>query len=68
MYVHISDLSIRLSSLLGGLQVVDFSQATVVDRPFLDAVVTDPPYGIREGIKRVGTKPGREVTAVPEHL
>jgi tRNA (guanine10-N2)-methyltransferase len=40
-----------------GVLRADFSQRWMNRRPLFDAIVTDPPYGIREGIKRVGLRP-----------
>ncbi len=43
-----------------GVVRADFSQAWLRrGRPLFDAIVTDPPYGVREGIKKIGPKPNK---------
>eukprot|EP00092_Neocalanus_flemingeri_P037247 GFUD01040564.1.p1 GENE.GFUD01040564.1~~GFUD01040564.1.p1 ORF type:complete len:475 (+),score=188.80 GFUD01040564.1:50-1426(+) len=41
-----------LASKFGGVVVADFSQSPWRGSPWLDCIVTDPPYGIREVISR----------------
>jgi tRNA (guanine10-N2)-methyltransferase len=43
-----------------GVIRADFSQPWFCDRPVLDAIITDPPYGIREGIKKIGRRPDKK--------
>ena len=38
------------------------------DRPWLDCIITDPPYGIREGTTKVGTEKDYSETSIPEEL
>lgn len=40
-----------------GVVRADFSQAWMKRRPVFEAIVTDPPYGVREGVRRVGYRP-----------
>ncbi len=42
-----------------GVIRADFSQKWMIRRPMFDAVITDPPYGVREGIKKIGRKPNK---------
>lgn len=37
-----------------GVIRADFSQKWMSRRPLFDAIVTDPPYGVREGIRKIG--------------
>lgn len=46
--------------------VGDSSRPVLRSLPLLDAILTDPPYGIRESTERVGTKVSGY--AVPGHL
>jgi tRNA (guanine10-N2)-methyltransferase len=63
----------RLTSQLGGIIHSDFAQCPFPDRPIFDAIVADPPYGVREGARKVGTlvetalprKPGARIMTVP---
>ncbi|KAK2957726.1 putative tRNA guanosine-2'-O-methyltransferase [Blattamonas nauphoetae] len=51
------------------LVIVDQTRSPFALRPIFDAIITDPPYGIREGCKTIGTKqtptPQAESTAAP---
>ena len=50
-----------------GVVRADFSQAWMQrDRPMFDAIITDPPYGVREGIKKIGRKPNKPRRERPE--
>ena len=50
-----------------GVIASDFSLSPwVQDRPWLDAVITDPPYGIRERVTRVGTAKDYSENPIPE--
>jgi tRNA (guanine10-N2)-methyltransferase len=42
---------------LVGVVRADFSQQWMRRRAVFDAIVTDPPYGIREGVRRIGLRP-----------
>eukprot|EP00092_Neocalanus_flemingeri_P020783 GFUD01022519.1.p1 GENE.GFUD01022519.1~~GFUD01022519.1.p1 ORF type:complete len:464 (+),score=144.27 GFUD01022519.1:285-1676(+) len=55
-----------LTSQYLGVIAGDFSQSPWRDQPWLDCVVTDPPYGIREGTTRVGTEKDFSTTSIPE--
>jgi len=55
-----------LASRYLGVIAGDFSQSPWRDHPWLDCVVTDPPYGIREGTTRVGTEKDFSNTSIPE--
>jgi tRNA (guanine10-N2)-methyltransferase len=46
------------SRFLGVIRA-DFSQKFFQRREMFDAIVTDPPYGVREGIKKIGRKPNK---------
>ncbi|KAF7592761.1 hypothetical protein BBP40_012519 [Aspergillus hancockii] len=49
----------------------DLTNSPLLNRPFLDGIVCDPPYGVREGLRVLGTRDGsgREVVidGVPAH-
>merc|ERR1719186_565059 len=55
-----------LTSRYLGVIAGDFSQSPWRDQPWLDCVLTDPPYGIREGTARVGTEKDYTKTSIPE--
>ncbi|XP_062520857.1 tRNA (guanine(10)-N2)-methyltransferase homolog isoform X2 [Corticium candelabrum] len=57
----------NLESKYGDVLIADFAQNTWTCRPLFDAIVTDPPYGIREGAWKIGCRKG-EAYAIPEHL
>eukprot|EP01130_Rhizamoeba_saxonica_P002063 TRINITY_DN11871_c0_g1_i1.p1 TRINITY_DN11871_c0_g1~~TRINITY_DN11871_c0_g1_i1.p1 ORF type:complete len:445 (-),score=103.67 TRINITY_DN11871_c0_g1_i1:119-1453(-) len=49
-----------LTEQFGGLIRGDFSQDTIRTTPILDAIITDPPYGVRAGAKKIGYKKGKK--------
>ncbi|KAE8151861.1 SIR2-domain-containing protein [Aspergillus avenaceus] len=42
----------------------DLTNTPLLNRPFLDGIVCDPPYGVREGLRVLGTRDGRGQEAV----
>ncbi|CRG84866.1 NAD-dependent histone deacetylase SIR2 [Talaromyces islandicus] len=42
----------------------DLTNTPIREVPFLDGIVCDPPYGIREGLRVLGSRDGRESTPV----
>lgn len=63
------DLTVRLLSLTAFIQL-DTKFNLPQHNPwridgFLDAIVTDPPYGVRAGAKRLGRKDPSQLSAVP---
>jgi len=55
-----------LTSQYLGVIAGDFSKSPWRDGEWLDSVITDPPYGIREGTTRVGSHKDYTNTAIPE--
>ena len=55
-----------LASQYLGVITGDFSLSPWRDQAWLDCVITDPPYGIREGTTRVGTAKDYSTDAIPE--
>ncbi|EFA76870.1 tRNA guanosine-2'-O-methyltransferase 11 [Heterostelium album PN500] len=51
---------------LVGVVICDNSSAPWRDGPIFDCIITDPPYGIRAGAKRVGYNKNRRHKAPPE--
>jgi len=49
-----------------GVIASDFSICPLRVEPWLDCVITDPPYGIREGTTRVGTEKDYSQQSIPE--
>jgi tRNA (guanine10-N2)-methyltransferase len=50
----------------------DLTNSPLRDIPFLDGIVTDPPYGVREGLRVLGTRDGSKtepiyIDGVPAH-
>ena len=35
----------------------DLTNSAIVRRPIFDSIITDPPYGVRAGARKVGKKP-----------
>jgi len=51
-----------------GVIASDFSICPLRDVPWLDCIITDPPYGIREGTTKVGTDKDYSNSSIPEEL
>ena len=51
-----------------GVIASDFSLCPWRDVAWLDAIITDPPYGIREGTSRVGSEKDYSSTSIPTEL
>lgn len=49
-----------------GVIASDFSICPLRDQPWLDCILTDPPYGIREGTTRVGSEKDYSEQSIPE--
>ncbi|KAJ0420138.1 hypothetical protein BJY00DRAFT_301754 [Aspergillus carlsbadensis] len=51
----------------------DITNTPLLDRPFLDGIVCDPPYGVREGLRVLGAREGHRpigevlIDGVPAH-
>ncbi|KAL2810466.1 hypothetical protein BJX63DRAFT_423057 [Aspergillus granulosus] len=51
----------------------DITNTPLLDRPFLDGIVCDPPYGVREGLRVLGARDGHRpigevmIDGVPAH-
>ncbi|OJJ49380.1 hypothetical protein ASPZODRAFT_23620 [Penicilliopsis zonata CBS 506.65] len=50
----------------------DLTHTPLLNRPILDGIICDPPYGVREGLRVLGTRDGRPreprfVDGVPAH-
>ncbi|KAL4787258.1 hypothetical protein BJX76DRAFT_345739 [Aspergillus varians] len=61
-----------ISSNFGDLFTSDLTNTPLLDRQFLDGIVCDPPYGVREGLRVLGTRDGRRneeviIDGVPAH-
>jgi tRNA (guanine10-N2)-methyltransferase len=56
-----------LESKYVGVLIADAALSIWKQKPLFDAIVTDPPYGIREGAWKIGSKKG-ETNSIPEHL
>ncbi|KAH3743984.1 tRNA guanosine-2'-O-methyltransferase 11 [Pelomyxa schiedti] len=54
-----------LQHLLVDLITCDNSLPPMLQRPFLDAIICDPPYGVRAGAKKIGKKNTDESTEKP---
>ena len=48
----------NISSFFGGSFGADFSLKNMREAELFDSICTDPPYGLREGVKKVGKKNG----------
>ncbi|KAL5332928.1 hypothetical protein BJX70DRAFT_392585 [Aspergillus crustosus] len=48
----------------GDVYTSDLTNTPLLDRQFLDGIVCDPPYGVREGLRVLGTRDGREIGEV----
>jgi len=55
-----------LTSCYLGVIAGDFSLSPWRDQPWIDCIITDPPYGIREGTTRVGTQKDYSNQSIPE--
>eukprot|EP01133_Synstelium_polycarpum_P019514 gene19514-23377_t len=55
-----------LTDNLLGIVLCDNSIPPWREAPMFDAIITDPPYGIRAGAKRIGKSKNRRVRAPPE--
>jgi len=55
-----------LTSQYLGVIAGDFSQSPWRDQEWLDCIITDPPYGIREGTTKLGSQKDYTKTAIPE--
>ena len=55
-----------LTSRYLGVIAGDFSQSPWREQPWLDCVITDPPYGIREGTTKLGSEKDYTNTSIPE--
>ena len=42
----------------------DLTNTPLCNRPFLDGIVCDPPYGVREGLRVLGTRGGKVIEPV----
>ena len=51
-----------------GVFRADFSQNHIQREEIFDAIITDPPYGVREGVKKIGRKEGKKVKELPKEL
>ncbi|KAL2865473.1 uncharacterized protein BJX67DRAFT_373114 [Aspergillus lucknowensis] len=61
-----------LNSKLVDTFTSDLTNTPLLDRPFLDGIVCDPPYGVREGLRVLGVRDGRRneeviIDGVPAH-
>ncbi|KAL4881549.1 SIR2-domain-containing protein [Aspergillus karnatakaensis] len=53
-----------LSKNFGDVYTSDLTNTPLLDRQFLDGIVCDPPYGVREGLRVLGTRDGRNIGEV----
>eukprot|EP00128_Syssomonas_multiformis_P000835 Colp12_sorted_trinity150504_noHs@16832 len=56
----------KLSSHLNGLLTIDMSQPPFRPTTLFDALLSDPPYGVREGARKVGIREGKALPG-PEY-
>jgi len=49
-----------------GVFALDFSQSPWRNQTWIDCLITDPPYGIREGTSRVGSEKDYSTSSIPE--
>eukprot|EP01105_Mastigella_eilhardi_P004242 TRINITY_DN1563_c0_g1_i1.p1 TRINITY_DN1563_c0_g1~~TRINITY_DN1563_c0_g1_i1.p1 ORF type:complete len:309 (+),score=76.26 TRINITY_DN1563_c0_g1_i1:863-1789(+) len=57
-----------LKDRLAGLICLDTSRTNLIRRPLFDAIVCDPPYGVRAGARKVGKKETSSDFVAPTHL
>ncbi|KAL4862699.1 hypothetical protein BDV12DRAFT_190209 [Aspergillus spectabilis] len=53
-----------ISKNFGDVYTSDLTNTPLLDRQFLDGIVCDPPYGVREGLRVLGTRDGRHIGEV----
>lgn len=51
----------KLQSCLGDFFTADLTNTPLLTRRWLDGIVCDPPYGVREGLKVLGTRDGKAI-------
>ncbi|KAL4920223.1 hypothetical protein BDW62DRAFT_209088 [Aspergillus aurantiobrunneus] len=61
-----------ISSKFGDLFTSDLTNTPLLDRPIFDGIICDPPYGVREGLRVLGTRNDRGrkeiiIDGVPAH-
>jgi tRNA (guanine10-N2)-methyltransferase len=53
-----------ISKNFGDVYTSDLTNTPLLNRQFLDGIVCDPPYGVREGLRVLGTRDGRHIGEV----